>query len=80
MTSNLKSDAIKKLRVVLEESNIYLLKSDDHFELIVDTGCSKAVTPHLTDFVFGSLTNLYEPMTMDGIAGLLFSTKKCRFQ
>ena len=38
ITGNLKTAAIKKLRVALEASKIHLLKSDDYFELIVDTG------------------------------------------
>ena len=78
MTGNLKSDFIKKLRVILRESNIHLLKFDYYFELIVDTGCYKVVTPHLTYFVYGSLTKLDEPMSMDGIAGLMFATQKVR--
>ena len=49
MTGNMKSSAIKNLFVVLEEYKIYMLKSDDYFDLIVETGCSKVVTPNITD-------------------------------
>ena len=44
MTGNLKSAAIKKLGVLLKAYKIYLLKSNEYFKLIVDTGCSKVVT------------------------------------
>ena len=78
MIGNLKSAAIIKLRVVHESSKIHLLKSNDYFELIVNTGWSKVVTPHLIDFVSWSLTKLDEPMAMDGIVGILVATQKGR--
>ena len=67
MTGYLKSVSIKKLRVVLEASNIHLLKSDDQFDLIFITGCYKVVTPHLTYIVSGSITISDKPTTIDGI-------------
>ena len=78
MTSNLKNSAIEKICVVLEASKIHLLKSNDYFELIFDTWWSKVFTPHLTDFVYGSLTKLDEPTVIDIIAGLLVATQKGR--
>ena len=76
MTGNLKSAAIKKLGVLLKAYKIYLLKYNEYFKLIIDTGCSKVVTPHLTDLVSGSLTKLEKLMAMDGIKGLLVATQK----
>ena len=76
MTANLRSDAIERLRVVLEASKVHLLHDDDYFELIMDTGCSKICTGHVSDFVKGSLVDLPVPITMDGIAGLLMSHQK----
>ena len=76
MTGNFNSDSIKKLRLVLEASNIHLLKSDDYFELIVYTGFSKVFTPNIIYFVSEYLTNLDKPMAMDGITGLLVATQK----
>ena len=64
--------------MVLESSKIHLLKSDEYFELIFDTGGSKVVPPRLTDFISGYLTNLDEPMAMGGIVGLLFATHNGR--
>ena len=58
MTDYIKSASIQKMRVVLEASNIHMLKYDDYFELIFGTGCSKVVTPHLIYFVSGYLTTL----------------------
>ena len=74
MTCNIKSGDIQKLRMVLREFKSHILKSDDYFEMIVDTGCSKVVTPHLTYFVSGSLTKLDKKVAMDAIALLLAAT------
>jgi hypothetical protein len=76
MTANLRTDAIERLRVVLEASKVHLLHDDDYFELIMDTGCSKICTGHVSDFVKGSLVDLPDPIRMDGIAGLLMSHQK----
>jgi hypothetical protein len=76
MTANLQRASIKQLRVILEASKVHLLRNDDYFELIMDTGCSKICTEHETDFIPGSLIDLAEPMSIDGIAGMLTSFKK----
>ena len=78
ITGNINSAAIENLCVVLEASNIHILKYDDYFELIFYTGCPKVVTLNLIDFVSGYLTKLDEPMAMDGIEGFLVATQKGR--
>jgi hypothetical protein len=78
MTANLKDASLERLRVILEASKVHLLRNDDYFELIMDTGCSKICTGHETDFIPGSLVDLAEPMSMDRIAGMLTSFKKGR--
>jgi hypothetical protein len=80
MMANLKDATIKQLRVILEASKAHLLRNDDCFELMMDVGCSKTCTPCLSNFVPGSLTDLNEPMCMDGIAGALTALKKGRVQ
>jgi hypothetical protein len=61
--------------VILEASKVHLLRNDDYFELIMDTGCSKICTGHEADFIPGSLVALDTPKSMDGIAGMLTSFK-----
>jgi hypothetical protein len=68
MTANLRTDAIERLRVVVEASKVHLLHDEDYFEVIMDPGCSKICTGHASDFVKGSLVDLDIPITMDGIA------------
>ena len=80
MTGNLNFADIEKLCVVLEASKIHMLKSDEYFELIFDSGCSKVVTPHLTYFVSGSITKLEKLMAMGGIVVLLVFTQKGRIR
>ena len=77
-THKLKPDELTRLRHVLETSKTSLITPDDYFELILDSGCSKIVTPHLSDFVPGSLSPLETPLSMDGIAGRLVSHQKGR--
>jgi hypothetical protein len=78
MTANLKCLSLEQLRVILEASKVHLLCNDDYFELIMDTGCSKICTGQETDFIPGSLADLAEAMSMDGIAGMLTSYKQGR--
>ena len=68
MTINIKSASIKKIRVVLEASKIHMLNSNDYFELIVDTRCSKLITPHHTYLVYRYITKLDKTMAMYDIA------------
>jgi hypothetical protein len=49
-TSNIQPPALSRLCTVLEASQRHLLSKDDHFELIVDSGYSKSVSPCLSDF------------------------------
>jgi hypothetical protein len=77
-TATIQPPALSRLRTVLEASKCHLLSNDDHFELIMDSGCSKSVSPCLSDFVPGSLVDLSVPLTMDGIAGQLVSHQKGR--
>ena len=78
MTANLRSDALARLRVILDVSKVHLLNDDDSVELIMDAGCSKICTVHSSDFVKGSFVALANPIKMDGIAGLLVSHQKGR--
>jgi hypothetical protein len=79
-TSNIQPPALSRLRTVLEASQCHLLSQDDHFELIVDSGCSKSVSPCLSDFIPGSLVDLPSPLSLDGIAGQLVAHQKGRLQ
>jgi hypothetical protein len=72
-TSSIQPPALSRLRTVLEASQCHLLSKDDHFEVIIDSGCSKSVSPCVADFVPGSLVNLPSPLAMDGIAGQLIA-------
>jgi hypothetical protein len=76
ITANLKTAAIERLRVILDASKVHLLRSEDYFELIMDSGCSKICIGHETDFIPGSLEPLKAPLSMDGIAGMLTSHHK----
>ena len=69
-------DRLIQLRTVLEESQCHLLRKDDHFEIIIDSGCSKVVSPEPADFIPGSLVDLPIPLSMDGIAGSLVARQK----
>ena len=75
-TRSIKGDQLVQLRTVLEESQCHLLHKDDHFEIIIDSGCSKVVSPEKSDFVPGSLMDLPIPLSMDGIAGSLVARQK----
>jgi hypothetical protein len=57
-------------------SNCNLLTPDDNFKLIMDSGCSKPISPCEADFVPGSLVDLAVPLAMDGIAGQLVTYKR----
>ena len=52
---------ISSLKTVLQASQCNLLLQDDHFELIIYSGCLKIVSPNLNDFIPGSLKNLPIP-------------------
>ena len=80
MTGNIKSTTIRKKCVVLEASNIHLLKLDAYFEMIFYTMRYNIFTPHLTYFVSRSIPKLDKPMAMYWISGLLFATQKGRVQ
>ena len=60
----------------LQASQRNLLLQDDHFELIIDSGCSKVVSPDLNDFIPGSLKNIPILLAMEEIAGQLLAKKK----
>jgi hypothetical protein len=79
-TSTIQPPALSRLRTVLEASQCHLLSKDDHFELIVDSGCSKSVSPCLSDFVPGSLVDLPSPLSLDGIAGQLIAHQRGRLR
>ena len=79
-TSNIQPKTMSRLRKALEASPCHLLSEDDTFELIMDSGCSKSVSPHLSDFVPGSLVDLAIPLTMDGIAGQIVAHQKGRLR
>jgi hypothetical protein len=79
-TSALQPPALSRLRTVLETSQCHLLSNDDNFELIMDSGCSKSVTPCAADFIPGSLVDLKTPLAMDGIAGQLIAHQKGRLR
>ncbi len=65
-TSNIQPAALSRLRTVLEASQCHMLSKDDHFELIIDSGCSKSVSPCASDFLPGSFVDLPTPLSMDG--------------
>jgi hypothetical protein len=79
-TASIQPPALSRLRTVLEASQCHLLSNDDNFELIMDSGCSKSVTPCAADFVAGSLVDLSTPLAMDGIAGQLVAHQKGRLR
>jgi hypothetical protein len=79
-TSAIQPPALSRLWTVLESSLCHLLTNDDNFELIMDSGCSKSVSPCATDFVPGSLNDLETPLSMDGITGQLVAHQKGRLQ
>jgi hypothetical protein len=79
-TAAIQSSALSRLRTVLEALQCHLLTKDDTFELIMDSGCSKSVSPCISDFVPGSLVDLSTPLAMDGIAGQLIAHQKGRLQ
>ena len=62
MTGAIKPADISRLKTVLQASQCNLLHQDDHFDLIIDSGCSKIVSPNLNDFIPGSLKNLPIPL------------------
>ena len=61
MTGAIKPVDISSLKTVLQASQCNLLLQDDHFELIIYSGCLKIVSPNLNDFIPGSLKNLPIP-------------------
>ena len=75
-TRSIQGERLVQLRTVLEESQCHLLHKDDHFEIIIDSGCSKVVSPEKSDFVPGSLVDLPIPLSMDGIAGSLVAKQR----
>jgi hypothetical protein len=79
-TAAIQSSALSRLRTVLEASQCHLLTKDDTFELIMDSGCLKSVSPCISDFVPESLVDLSTPLSMDGIAGQLIAHQKGRLR
>ena len=61
MTGILKTSAIERILVVLDAYKIHILKSYEYFGLIVNTVCSKVVTPHLSDFFLDPLKFWMKP-------------------
>jgi hypothetical protein len=53
---------------------------DDNFEIVMDFGCSKSISPCTSNFVPGSLVDLPTPLAMDGIAGQLIAHQRGRLQ
>jgi hypothetical protein len=76
MTGCLKPPDIDRLKTVLEASQCHLLTKDDHFELVINPGCSKVVSPCIGNFKKGSLKDLPIPLAMEGIAGQLIAKQK----
>jgi hypothetical protein len=76
MTGRLKPPDIDRLKTVLEATQCHLLTKDDHFELVIDSGCSKVVSPCIGDFKKGLLKDLPVPLAMEGIAGQLIAKQK----
>ena len=76
MTGAIKPADISRLKTVLQASQCNLLLQDDHFELIIDSGCSKIVSCSLNGFIPGSLKNLPIPLAMKGIAGQFVAKQK----
>ena len=76
MTKAIKPADISRLKTVLQASQCNLLHQDDHFDLIIDSGCSKIVSPNLNDFIAGSLKNLPIPLAMKGISSQLLAKQK----
>jgi hypothetical protein len=68
------------LRTVLESSSCSLLANNNSFELIMDSGCSKPVSPCKANFVPGSLIDLDVRLTMDEMAGQLVAHRKGRLR
>ncbi len=69
-TTKVKKKDLGKLRGVLEYTSLAgFINPDDHFEVIVDTGCTVTSTPNKSDFVRGSLTTLDSPVIMEGVGG-----------
>jgi hypothetical protein len=79
-TSDIQPASLSRLRTVLEASQCHLLSKDDHFELIMDSGCSKSFSPCESDFLPGSLVDLPTPLSMDGIAGKLVAYQQGRLR
>jgi hypothetical protein len=75
-TSTIQPNMLSCLRISLEASPCHLLSKDDHFETIMDSGCSKSISPCILDFVPGSLVDLPIPLSMDGIVGTLIAHQK----
>ena len=76
MNGAIKPVDISRLKTVLQASQCNLLLQDDHFELIIDSGCSNIVSPSLNNFIPGSLKNLPIPLAMEGIAGQLLAKQQ----
>ena len=77
-TRKIQLPALSRLQTVLKSSSCHLLTPDDNFELIIDPGCSKPVSPCEADFIPGSLVDLDVPLSMDGISGQLIAHQKGR--
>jgi hypothetical protein len=76
-TSNIQPPALSCLHTMLEALQCHLLSKDDHFEIIMYSGCSESVSPCLTDFVLGSLVDLPSRLSprMESPASLLHIRK-----
>jgi hypothetical protein len=75
-TTAIQPPTLSRLHTVLESLPCHLLTRDNKFELIMDSGCSKSVSPCATNFVPGYLVDLTTPLTMDGITGHLVAHQK----
>ena len=64
MTGAIKTADISHLKTFLQASQCNLLLQDDHFKLIIDSRCSKIVSPSLNDFIPVSLKNIPIPLAM----------------
>ena len=67
---------ISCLKTVLQSFQCNIFFQDNHFELIIDSGCLNIFSPNLKIFIPVSLKNLPIPLAMEGIASQFLSKQK----
>ena len=80
ITGAIKPSDISRLKTFLQASQCNLLLQGDHFELTIDSGFSKIVSPSLKFFISGSLQNISIPFAMEGIYGQFIAKQKGTIQ